>query len=143
MPHQLEYTHCFEYTSICGGVVKPVIPVSFSYNDYEFTYPMLVDSGSIAISLPIDLAIDGFDIDITQLKLGSNSLLTGNFNWRKLDNVDIFIDDIKLKGPIYFWQDATSKEMPYGILGREAIFDSLRIGFREYKQKCIYIALEE
>ena len=51
----LAFTHKFPY-QVFGKYIKPVIPVSFSFNGQEFSFPMLVDSGAFATALPPDCA---------------------------------------------------------------------------------------
>jgi len=139
--YTFSFTHAFEYSGLYSDHFKPIIPVVLNYNGNEYTFPMLVDSGAISSALPPECA-EGFGIELTDLAEDYRETLGKRFLYRRLKNVKLSIgENIDLVGPIDFLEGLNG--WPYGVLGREVVFDSLRIAFRQNKGPYVYMALED
>lgn len=142
MCFNLTFTHNFAYSYVENNF-KPIIPVSFSYKEREYSYPMYIDSGSSYTALPPEHAVAFGIEDITALTEKWGHGIGGGTHYRILEGVKIIIveKEIELAAPICFVDNM--RNMEFGILGREVIFSHLKIAFKECDGPYIYMAMEK
>jgi hypothetical protein len=135
----LSFSHSFPYLEF-EGRLKPIIQVVLSLNGNECTVPMLVDSGAISTALPPEWA-GALGVDLEGLPEEIGGGIIHNHRMKRVDNVKAIIveNEIELIIPVYFIEDMHT---PGGLLGREAVFDKLRIAFRERNYQYIHMALD-
>ncbi|HBC93446.1 MAG TPA: hypothetical protein DCZ10_11290 [Pelotomaculum sp.] len=143
MSYTFIFTHNFFYSSVDDDdELKPIIPISFKYQQYEYSYPMLIDSGSKVSSLgPEHAKALGIE-DITVLPERHGFGIGGPTRYRVLEGVTIIIaeKEIEITAPIHFVENMQGLE--FGVLGRKGIFNVLRIAFREHEGPYIFMALD-
>ncbi|MCM1567804.1 MAG: retropepsin-like domain-containing protein [Dehalobacter sp.] len=108
----------------------PVLQVRFVFNQQHppFFLPMVVDSGAFCTTLPMSIAT-GLNLDLSTAQDINFSTPGGNGIGKKIENVRIEISKKIIYGPVMF--NPLMDNQPYGLLGREGIFDKIKIAFRE------------
>ena len=139
---ELYFKYALPYSCLDGKPMRPIIPVTIQYNGRELTTPMLVDSGADSTLLPTEVAVD-LRIDLGALEDKEGTGLGGTYHYRRVENVKLLLaeDGIELVSPVQFVEDYRKT---YGLLGREIVFDLLRVAFRQYNScYTVYMSLED
>lgn len=112
----------------------PLVQVRFVLNQQlpPFSFTMLVDSGAYCTVLPMEIAT-AFNLDLSTAQDANFSSPGGNGIGKRVENVRIEVSRKVLYSPVVF--NPMMNGYPYGLLGREGIFDKVKIAFRESQNK--------
>lgn len=128
---ELIFSHSFNYRFF-SGFHKPIIQADVVYNGLLTTPFMLVDSGAHTTALPCEFGLE-LGIDFTDMKplKGTTAAGPDTFEYYRIENVQIIIvkEELEVICPVHFSSQLDA--LGYGLLGREVVFEKLKIAFRE------------